>query len=113
MVKSRKYTPEKGDIVWLNFTPQAGHEQKGRRPALVLSPKEYNSKTGLAIFCPVTSKIKGYPFEVLIKSKKIDGVILSDQVKNLDWTIREAAFIESINKVSLKEVLDNIKLLVF
>ncbi|MCL8267634.1 endoribonuclease MazF [Leptospira weilii] len=113
MVKSRKYTPEKGDIVWLNFTPQAGHEQKGRRPALVLSPKEYNSKTGLAIFCPITSKIKGYPFEVTIKLKKIDGVILSDQVKNLDWTIREAEFIESINKVSLKEVLDNIKLLVF
>lgn len=70
MVKNRNYTPEKGDIVWLNFTPQAGHEQKGRRPALVLSPKEYNSKTGLAIFCPITSKIKGYPFEVLIKSKK-------------------------------------------
>ncbi|QCO39468.1 endoribonuclease MazF [Leptospira interrogans] len=113
MVKNRNYTPEKGDIVWLNFTPQAGHEQKGRRPALVLSPKEYNSKTGLAIFCPITSKIKDYPFEVLIKSKKIDGVILSDQVKNLDWTIREAKFIESINKVSLKEVLDNIKLLIF
>ncbi|EQA64323.1 putative PemK-like protein 1 [Leptospira alexanderi serovar Manhao 3 str. L 60] len=70
-------------------------------------------KTGLAIFCPITSKIKGYPFEVTIKSKKIDGVILSDQVKNLDWTIREAEFIESINKFSLKEALDNIKLLVF
>ncbi|WP_010577051.1 endoribonuclease MazF [Leptospira alexanderi] len=113
MVKGKKYIPEKGDIVWLNFTPQAGHEQKGRRPALVLSPKEYNLKTGLAIFCPITSKIKGYPFEVTIKSKKIDGVILSDQVKNLDWTIREAEFIESINKFSLKEALDNIKLLVF
>ncbi|KON77626.1 MULTISPECIES: endoribonuclease MazF [Leptospira] len=113
MVKSRKYTPGKGDIVWLNFTPQAGHEQKGRRPALVLSPKVYNSKTGLAIFCPITSKVKGYPFEVFFKSKKINGVILSDQVKSLDWTIREAEFIESISKVSLKEVLDNIKLLVF
>ncbi|MBM9501703.1 endoribonuclease MazF [Leptospira sp. 201903071] len=113
MVRSSKYVPEKGDIVWLNFTPQAGHEQNGRRPALVLSPKEYNSKTGLALFCPITSKIKGYPFEVVVKSKKLNGVILSDQVKNLDWTIREAEFIEPISKLSLKEVLDNIKLLVF
>ncbi|TGL33922.1 endoribonuclease MazF [Leptospira koniambonensis] len=113
MVKKSKYTPEKGDIVWLNFTPQAGHEQRGRRPALVLSPKEYNAKTGLAIFCPITSKIKGYPFEVIVKSKKIDGVVLSDQIKNLDWTIREAEFIEPLNKLLLKEVLDNLKLLVF
>ncbi|MCR1795683.1 MULTISPECIES: endoribonuclease MazF [unclassified Leptospira] len=113
MVKKSKYTPEKGDIVWLNFTPQAGHKQRGRRPALVLSPKEYNAKTGLAIFCPITSKIKGYPFEVIVKSKKIDGVVLSDQIKNLDWTIREAEFIEPLNKLSLKEVLDNLKLLIF
>ncbi|MBM9576052.1 endoribonuclease MazF [Leptospira sp. 201903070] len=113
MVKSSKYIPEKGDIVWLNFTPQAGHEQMGRRPALVLSPKEYNSKTGLAIFCPITSKVKGYPFEVVIKSKKLNGVILSDQIKNLDWTIREVEYIESVSKPSLKEVLDNIKLLIF
>ncbi|RHX83308.1 endoribonuclease MazF [Leptospira gomenensis] len=113
MVKSSKYIPEKGDIVWLNFTPQAGHEQMGRRPALVLSPKEYNSKTGLAIFCPITSKVKGYPFEVVIKSKKLNGVILSDQIKNLDWTIREVEHIESVSKPSLKEVLDNIKLLIF
>jgi mRNA interferase MazF len=112
-VKKSKYTPDKGDIVWLNFTPQAGHEQRGRRPALVLSPKEYNAKTGLAIFCPITSKIKGYPFEVIVKSKKIDGVVLSDQIKNLDWTIREAEFIEPLNKLLLKEVLDNLKLLVF
>ncbi|PJZ64070.1 endoribonuclease MazF [Leptospira wolffii] len=113
MVKKSKYTPDKGDIVWLNFTPQAGHEQRGRRPALVLSPKEYNAKTGLAIFCPITSKIKGYPFEVVVKSKKIDGVVLSDQIKNLDWTIREAEFIEPLNKLLFKEVLDNLKLLVF
>ncbi|EMJ99315.1 PemK-like protein [Leptospira sp. B5-022] len=97
----------------MNFTPQAGHKQRGRRPALVLSPKEYNAKTGLAIFCPITSKIKGYPFEVIVKSKKIDGVVLSDQIKNLDWTIREAEFIEPLNKLSLKEVLDNLKLLIF
>ncbi len=112
-MKKSKYTPEKGDIVWLNFTPQAGHEQKGRRPALVLSPKEYNAKTGLAIFCPITSKIKGYPFEVIVKSKKIDGVVLSDQIKNLDWTMREVEFIEPLNRLLLKEVLDNLKLLVF
>ncbi|PJZ69357.1 mRNA-degrading endonuclease [Leptospira perolatii] len=113
MVKKGKYVPEKGDLVWLDFTPQAGHEQRGRRPALVLSPKEYNFKTGLGIFCPVTSKVKGYPFEVVIQSKKIDGVVLSDQIKSLDWTIRNAEFIEPVNKFSLKEVLQNIKLLVF
>ncbi|MCZ8347460.1 MAG: endoribonuclease MazF [Leptospiraceae bacterium] len=113
MVKKSKFLPNRGDIVWLNFTPQAGHEQLGRRPALVLTPKEYNSKTNLAIFCPVTSKVKGYPFEVLIKGKKIHGAILSDQVKSLDWNIRDAEFIESIDKFTLKEVEENIKLLIF
>ncbi|TGK12134.1 endoribonuclease MazF [Leptospira fletcheri] len=113
MVKKAKYTPARGDIVWLNFTPQTGHEQRGRRPVLVLSPKEYNSKTGLAIFCPITSRTKGYPFEVRVKSKKIDGVILSDQIKNLDWAARETEFIEALDFVSLNEVLDNVKLLVF
>lgn len=113
MVKKRKFFPNRGDIVWLNFTPQAGHEQLGRRPALVLSPKEYNSKTNLAIFCPITSKIKGYPFEVLFEGKKIQGAILSDQIKSLDWDIRDAEFIESVDKSILKEVEENIKILIF
>ena len=81
----KAYIPEPGDIVWLEFNPQAGHEQAGHRPALVLSQRAYNEKTGLGIFCPITSKVKGYPFEVLLKGKKISGVILSDQVKSLDW----------------------------
>ena len=113
MVKKNKFLPNRGDIVWLNFTPQAGHEQLGRRPALVLTPKEYNSKTNLAVFCPITSKVKGYPFEVLINGKKINGAILSDQVKSLDWNIRDAEFIESIDKFTLKEVEENIKILIF
>ncbi|HNX60292.1 MAG TPA: endoribonuclease MazF, partial [Spirochaetota bacterium] len=81
----KKYIPDRGDVVWLNFTPQSGHEQMGKHPALVLSPKEYNEKTGLAIFCPITSKEKGYPFEVKIKAKNVSGVVLSDQVNSLDW----------------------------
>ena len=84
MVKTN-YIPERGDIVWLDFNPQIGHEQMGKRPALVISPFDYNAKVGLAIFCPITSQKKGYPFEVNIKNKKIDGVVLSDQIKSLDW----------------------------
>jgi mRNA interferase MazF len=88
------YTPERGDIVWLTFTPQAGHEQTGRRPALVLSPSAYNRKVGLAIFCPITSQIKGYPFEVAVpQGLTVNGVILSDQVKSLDWKARQAEFV--------------------
>ncbi len=87
------YVPSRGDIVWLSFTPQAGHEQAGHRPALTLSPHDYNAKTGLAIFCPITSRIKGYPFEVLLPSSgAITGVVLSDQVKSLDWRARQARF---------------------
>jgi mRNA interferase MazF len=88
------YTPHRGDIVWLNFTPQAGHEQMGTRPALILSPEKYNKKTGLAVCCPITSNIKGYPFEVLVSGKKINGAVLADHLKNLDWKIRKAKFIE-------------------
>lgn len=94
MVVQKTYMPERGDIVWLSFNPQAGHEQAGRRPALVLSPLEYNKKVGLAIFCPVTAQVKGYPFEVLIpEGLKISGAILTDQVKSLDWKIRKIEFI--------------------
>jgi len=80
----RRYVPRRGDIVWLSFTPQAGHEQAGRRPALVLSPSAYNRKVGLALFCPVTSRVKGYPFEVTVpKGLSVAGVVLADQVKSL------------------------------
>ena len=102
------YLPDRGDVVWLQFNPQAGHEQAGKRPALVLSPKEYNQKTGLALFCPITSKVKGYPFEVkLPEGLPVEGVILADQIKNLDWISRSAQFackipVEIIQEVILK-----------
>jgi mRNA interferase MazF len=89
------YVPDRGDLVWLEFTPQAGSEQRGKRPALVLSPKSYNGRVGLALFCPVTSKIKGYPFEVqLSDGSAVGGVVLSDQLKSLDWRSRKVKFIE-------------------
>jgi mRNA interferase MazF len=88
-VTSKLYVPDAGDIVWLNFTPQAGHEQSGGRPALVLSPAAYNGKTGLMVCCPLTTQIKGYPFEVVIAGTP-PSVVLADQVKNLDWRERKA-----------------------
>lgn len=88
------YVPDRGDAIWLNFDPQAGHEQAGKRPAFVVSPASYNRKVGLGLFCPITNKIKGYPFEVnLLDNISITGTILTDQVKNLDWQIRKATFI--------------------
>jgi mRNA interferase MazF len=87
------YIPSRGDIVWLSFAPQAGSEQAGRRPALVLSPISYNGKVGLAIFCPITNQKKGYPFEVVLPNNlAVTGVVLADQVKSLDWRSRSAQF---------------------
>ncbi|WP_087068280.1 endoribonuclease MazF [Cyanobium sp. NIES-981] len=89
------HVPDRGDLVWLEFTPQAGSEQRGRRPALVLSPRSYNGKVGLLLCCPVTSKVKGYPFEVeLPDGYSVSGVVLSDQLKSLDWRSRKVKFIE-------------------
>ncbi len=100
------YVPDRGHIVWLNFNPQAGHEQAGHRPALVLSPAAYNGKTGLALFCPITNKIKGYPFEVMIEDIiSISGVALADQVKSLDWRARGLKFIASVNETILEDVI--------
>ncbi|WP_461256254.1 endoribonuclease MazF [Treponema sp. R80B11-R83G3] len=112
MVK-KKYSPERGDIVWLNFDPQSGHEQKGKRPALVISPKEYNEKVGLGLFCPITSKIKNYPFEVKVDNEKIDGAVLSDQIKSLDWKTREIEFITKITSEKIDEVISKIGVLLF
>ena len=86
----RRYVPDRGDLVWLQFNPQAGHEQAGHRPALVLSPAAYNRRTGLMLCCPITSQAKGYPFEVPVRARDIQGVILADQVKSLDWNVRQA-----------------------
>ena len=109
---TKKYIPERGDIVWLNFDPQSGHEQKGKRPAIVISPKEYNEKTGLGLFCPITSKVKNYPFEVKIESKKINGVVLSDQIKSLDWKTRKIEFIGKTKSENIKEIINKISVLI-
>ena len=111
--KSGKYIPARGDIIWLSFNPQSGHEQSGHRPAIVISPREYNKKTGLALCCPITSKVKDYPFEVGISIKnKIDGVILSDQIKSLDWKERQAKFIAAASKETLNETVEKLSLLI-
>jgi mRNA interferase MazF len=107
-----QYIPERGDLVWLNFTPGSGHEQSGTRPAIVVSPSSYNSKTGLMIACPITSKVKNYPFEVAVNGKRISGVVLSDQVKNLDWRTRMAEFIEKAPDSVIVDVQDKLVLLI-
>lgn len=104
-----KYIPERGDVVWLEFDPQAGHEQAGRRPALIISPKTYNQITGLALVCPITSKVKKYPFEVALPSAlKISGVILADHIKSLDWHSRQATFIVKVQQEIIAEVIAKI-----
>jgi mRNA interferase MazF len=98
-----RYVPQAGDIVWLNFTPQVGHEQAGHRPALVLSPAAYNGKTSLMICCPMTTQIKNYPFEVLIAGTPAN-VVLADQVKSLDWRVRKAIRKGSVSPEELADV---------
>ena len=87
---ARGYVPDGGDVVWLEFDPQAGHEQAGHRPTLVISPASYNVKTGLMVCCPMTTKVKGHPFEVLTQVDGLACAVLSDQVKSLDWRVRKA-----------------------
>jgi mRNA interferase MazF len=113
VTENTTYIPERGNIVWLTFTPQAVHEQAVRRPALVLSPSAYNGKVGLAIFCPITSQIKGYPFEVAVpQGLTVDGAILSDQVKSLDWRVRKAEFICKLPDSTLTAVMKRLGTLV-
>jgi mRNA interferase MazF len=108
---ARRYVPDAGDIVWLNFTPQSGHEQAGYRPALVLSPAAYNDKTSLAICCPMTTHIKKYPFEVLIGGAP-PSVVLSDQVKSVDWRSRNAKIHGRVSPGQLDEVRAKIRALI-
>lgn len=104
------YVPKSGDAIWINFSPQAGHEQAGRRPAIVLSPQSYNGKVGLCLLCPITNKTKGYPFEVSIPADLgVTGVVLSDQTKSLDWRVRNAEFITELPKTVTNEVLKKLK----
>ena len=106
------YIPQRGDVVWINMHPQAGHEQAGRRPAVVLSPRSYNDKVGLALFCPVTNQVKGYPFEVIIPpGLEVTGVILSDQVKSLDWKIRNAEYYDKVPETVVLEIFKKLSTL--
>lgn len=107
------YIPERGDVVWLTFAPHSGHEQAGHRPALVLSPAAYNKKVGLAVFCPITTQVKGYPFEVPVpQGLKASGVVLSDQVKSLDWRARGAKFCCRLPHGAVAEVLEKLGTLI-
>ena len=109
---SRSYVPARGQAVWLTFDPQAGHEQSGRRPAVVLSPQEYNRRTGLAILCPVTSQIKEYPFEVVLpEGTVLRGAVLADQVRSLDWRARKAKLICDLEPATVDEILGKLETL--
>lgn len=109
MVGTKSYIPQRGDVVWITLNPRAGHEQAGRRSALVLSPATYNGKVGLAILCPLTNQIKGYPFEVLVPPDlSITGAILADQVKSLDWRVRNAEMICNLPRGMVAEVLQKL-----
>jgi len=100
------YIPDRGEVVWLSFNPQAGHEQAGRRPAVVLSPRAYNQAVGLAIFCTITNQAKGCPFEVALPDGlAATGVILSDQVKSLDWRVRQVEYIDTLPAPIIGDVL--------
>ena len=109
MVDRRAYLPRRGDVVWISLNPQAGHEQAGRRPAVVLSPQSYNAKVGLAILCPITGRPKGYPFEVLLPAGlPVAGAILSDQVKSLDWRARHAELTCTLPAGTISEALQKL-----
>jgi mRNA interferase MazF len=112
MVNPRAYIPDRGDVVWINMNPKAGHEQAGRRPAVVLSPGAYNGKVSLALLCPITSQIKGYPFEVLLPpGLPVTGAILADQVKSLDWRARKAELICALPAAPFTEMLQKLNTL--
>ncbi len=107
------YCPKKGDVIWLDFDPQAGQEQAGRRPALIISGQRYNQVTGLAMVCPITTKVKGYPFEVGLTGTITTGVVLSNHLKSLDWKVRKAEFIEECPKLILEDVLAKIQAILY
>ena len=108
MVRKPPYIPDRGDIAWITFDPQRGREQAKRRPAVVLSSRSYNEKTGLAIVCPITAHSKGYPFEVSIQEGSINGAVLSDHIRSLDWRARRAIFIQKSDPASVAEIQNKI-----
>ena len=112
MIAKPEYVPQRGDAIWIDFTPQTGHEQAGRPSAVVLSPESYNGKTGLAILCPITNQVKGYPFEVAIPAGLgVTGVVLADQVKSFEWRARHAKLISALPVNLLAAVLERARTL--
>ena len=112
MVKGATCVPQRGDVIWITMNPQAGHEQSGRRPAVVLSPSTYNGKVGLAILCPITGQVKGYPFEVTIPAGlPVSGVVLADQVRTMDWHARQAELICALPAKTIAEILGKVRTL--
>ena len=108
------YIPDRGDIVYLDFNPTKGHEQRGYRPALIISPAAYSEKSSLALFCPITSQQKGYPFEVLLpEDLQTPGVILVDQIRSLDWRVRQMKFVETVSLEVITEVQAKITPLIY
>ena len=104
--------PERGDVVWISLNPHAGHEQAGRRPSVVLSPASYNGRVGLALFCPITNQAKGYPFEVAVPDGLgVSGVVLADQVKSLDWRVRNATLICALPDPTIEEIRQKVRTL--
>jgi len=112
MVNPDPYIPQRGDVVWVSLDPRAGREQAGRRPAVVLSPQAYNAKVGLALLCPVTSQVKGYPFEVAVpEGLPVSGVVLSDHAKSLDWRARKAELVFTLPPQTTAEILAKLQTL--
>ena len=106
------YRPDRGDVVWLSFDPRAGHEQAGRRPAVVVSPEAYNGRVGLFLACPITSRVKGYPFEVILPAGlPVSGAVLADQIKSLDWRARKAELLCDLPPVTVSEILGKVNVL--
>ena len=111
--KVASYIPARGDIIWIDFNPQAGHEQAGQRPAIIVSPGSYNQRVGLALLCPITNQAKGYPFEVVLpQGMQTSGVVLADQIKSLDWQVRRASFIEQAPPEVINELIAKLKPLI-
>jgi len=112
MVTKQGQAPERGDIIWITLDPTKGHEQKGRRPTVVLSPKSYNVKAGLALVCPITNIAKGYPFEVSVEAQGLTGVVLADQMRTIDWQARKATIAGRLSAPKLQELQHKAKLLI-
>jgi mRNA interferase MazF len=113
VTRQGRFVPDRGDIVKMSFDPQSGHEQAGWRPALVISPAAYNRASSLALFCPITSRVKGYPFEIALPSGlAVSGVVLADQVRSLDWKARSAALVGQASEAVVQDVLARLEPLV-